>query len=86
MKTQIKRWGNSAAVRIPSGVLNEANLSPDSPVDIQVDGNRIIIEPLAEPDQRMYLPFSEDELISSMDEHIAHADDLAIPSDNELGE
>jgi antitoxin MazE len=46
MTVLIKKWGNSAAVRIPSGVLAEAGLEIDQPVQIRQDRGRIIIEPV----------------------------------------
>ena len=42
----VKKWGNSAAVRIPASVLEAAAVGLDQPVDIREDQGRIIIEPL----------------------------------------
>lgn len=42
----VKKWGNSAAVRIPAAVLAQAGLNIDQPVDIRQERGRIIIEPL----------------------------------------
>jgi antitoxin MazE len=49
MKVQVKKWGNSAAVRIPSAVMEAASLSLDQSVDIREEGGRIIIEPITAP-------------------------------------
>ena len=46
MEGVIKKWGNSAAVRIPAGVLADANIGVDQPVDVREDRGRIVIEPL----------------------------------------
>ncbi len=46
MEAQIKKWGNSAAVRIPATVLAEAKIELDQPVDVREDRGRIVIEPL----------------------------------------
>ena len=46
MQTLIKKWGNSAAVRIPGAVLGAAQAQLDQPVDVRAEGGRIIIEPL----------------------------------------
>src|SRR5262245_17129463 len=43
-----KKWGNSAAVRIPTSVMNEARLSISQAVDIRAERGRIIIEPVQE--------------------------------------
>lgn len=41
----VKKWGNSASVRIPAAVLDAAKFKLDQPVDIREEGGRIIIEP-----------------------------------------
>ncbi len=46
MQGIVKRWGNSAAVRIPTSVLEAAHVRLDQPVDVRVEGCRIVIEPL----------------------------------------
>lgn len=46
MRVTVKKWGNSAAVRIPTAVVKAANLSLDEPVDVREEGGRIVIEPL----------------------------------------
>ena len=49
MKVQVKKWGNSASVRIPASVMAAAALSVDQAVDIREEGGRIIIEPVRAP-------------------------------------
>ena len=46
MKGTVKKWGNSAAIRIPSRVLEAASLSLEAEVQIWEDNGRIIIEPI----------------------------------------
>lgn len=46
MEVLIRKWGNSAAVRIPAAVLAEAGFALDEPVDVREDRGRIVIEPL----------------------------------------
>ena len=46
MRSAVKKWGNSAAVRIPANVLSEAGLTTDQPVEVREEGGRIIIEPV----------------------------------------
>ena len=46
MKAMVKKWGNSAAVRIPSAVLEAAQVQLDQPVDVREEGGRIVIEAL----------------------------------------
>jgi antitoxin MazE len=46
VKVQVKKWGNSAAVRIPASVMAAAALSIDQSVEVREEGGRIIVEPL----------------------------------------
>jgi antitoxin MazE len=45
MAVLVKKWGNSAAVRIPAGVLAEAGMELDQPVEVRQERGRIVIEP-----------------------------------------
>ncbi len=45
MKTIVKKWGNSAAVRIPSHVLEAASLNLEEEVVIREEKGCIVIEP-----------------------------------------
>ena len=46
MQGVVKKWGNSAAVRIPASVLEAAHVHLDQPVDVREEEGRIIIEPI----------------------------------------
>ncbi len=46
MRTMVKKWGNSASVRIPAAVLQAAHLDLDEPVDVREESGRIVIEPV----------------------------------------
>jgi antitoxin MazE len=44
MRVIVKKWGNSAAVRIPRGIMQAACLSLDEAVEIREQGGQIVIE------------------------------------------
>ncbi|HEV2689221.1 MAG TPA: AbrB/MazE/SpoVT family DNA-binding domain-containing protein [Bryobacteraceae bacterium] len=46
MKGTVKKWGNSAAVRIPAAVLEAAHVKLDQVVDVREDAGRIVIAPV----------------------------------------
>jgi antitoxin MazE len=46
MRVIVKKWGNSASIRIPAGIMEAARLSLDDPVDIHEEDGRIVIEPI----------------------------------------
>ena len=45
MRVLVKKWGNSAAVRIPASLMAAANLNLDQAVDVNEENGRIVIEP-----------------------------------------
>ena len=51
MKVTVKKWGNSAAVRIPAAVMQATHLNLDQVVDVREEGGRIVIAPIR---QRVY--------------------------------
>ena len=46
MKSTVKKWGNSAAVRIPASVMQATHLDLDEEVDVREEAGRIVIEPV----------------------------------------
>ncbi|ASG21493.1 AbrB/MazE/SpoVT family DNA-binding domain-containing protein [Nitrospirillum viridazoti] len=50
MRVTIRKWGNSASVRIPVAVMEAVGLEVDATVDIREEGNRIVIEPVRKDD------------------------------------
>lgn len=49
MRVQVKKWSNSASVRIPASVMAAAALKIDQPVEVHEEGGRVIIEPVTAP-------------------------------------
>ena len=49
MQVQFKKWGNSASVRLPSNILQNAGLKLDGTVDVREQDGCIIIEPVRKP-------------------------------------
>jgi antitoxin MazE len=41
----IRKWGNSASVRIPAAILKAVHLDLDEAVDVREESGRIVIEP-----------------------------------------
>jgi antitoxin MazE len=46
MKVIVKKWGNSASVRIPAAIMAAAALSLDQAVDVREEAGRVVIEPI----------------------------------------
>ena len=66
MRVIVKKWGNSAAIRIPAAVMETVGLHLDDAVDVREDGGRIIIEPLCQQ-------FDLDEMLSAITAENVHA-------------
>ena len=69
MRPHVKKWGNSAAVRIPGSVIEAAAMHIDQAVDVREEGGRIIIEPVAIP------VFELQVLLDQMDPKTFHSDE-----------
>lgn len=61
MRLQVKKWGNSASVRIPAAVMAAARLEIDQTVEVREDNGRIVIEPVRAP------VYTLEELLAEMD-------------------
>lgn len=46
MKVVVRKWGNSASVRIPAAVMQAAGLNLDQEVEVREEGGRVILEPV----------------------------------------
>lgn len=79
MHVLVKKWGNSASVRIPAAVMEAAKLSLDQPVDIREEAGRVIIEPIRE------VEFSLDDLLAGItDENLHEEIDFGPPVGKEF--
>jgi antitoxin MazE len=66
MKVVVKKWGNSASVRIPASIMAAAALSLDQAVDVREEAGRIVIEPIREA------AFELDDLVAGITEENRH--------------
>ncbi|MBW1960132.1 MAG: AbrB/MazE/SpoVT family DNA-binding domain-containing protein [Deltaproteobacteria bacterium] len=79
MRTKIKKWGNSLALRIPKSFALNANLRQDELVDISIDKERIIITPIGKKE------YSLDELLAGVSEENLHGEfDTGLPVGKEI--
>lgn len=60
MRVTVKKWGNSASVRIPAAIMDAAKVRLDQAVDIREERGRIVIEPVRTP------AFDLDDLIAGI--------------------
>lgn len=84
MQTQIRQIGNSLGSIIPAAFIRQLGLAEGTQIDIKAEGNKIIIEAFKPTIKRF--PFTENELLNGLNAYSAHADELAIISEEEVGE
>lgn len=46
MRAVVKKWGNSASVRIPASIMAAAGLRLDQAVEVREENGRVVIEPI----------------------------------------
>lgn len=66
MRTQVQKWGNSLALRIPKSVAADANLQAGSDVELSVKKGRLVIAPLSQP------AYSLDDLLAQVNQRNLH--------------
>ena len=86
MQTQIKLWGNSVAIRVTAKMLAQLNLEVSSVVNIEVIDGSLVITSAKTSQTGHGLPFTETDLLSGLNPHLAHADSLALPKESETGD
>ncbi len=68
MRVTVKKWGNSASVRIPAAIMEAANLRLDDVVDVREDAGRIVIDPVRPHD------YDLDDLVARITPQNVHAE------------
>lgn len=72
MQTQIQKWGNSLAVRIPKTMAEEAKIIMGSVVEVKVESGNIVIV----PSKRKYL--LEDLLLNITEDNLHEEIDTGV--------
>jgi len=68
MRTQVQKWGNSLALRIPKSFAAESNIQAGSEVDLSVAKGRLIVAPLSEK------KYSLEELLAGITKRNMHGE------------
>jgi antitoxin MazE len=79
MRAVVKKWGNSASVRIPKHILKSVRLCMDDAVELREESGRIVIEPLQRKE------FALAELLGEITKKNVHREvDFGEPVGNEV--
>ncbi|MDP6630794.1 MAG: AbrB/MazE/SpoVT family DNA-binding domain-containing protein [Kiritimatiellia bacterium] len=68
MQTEIQKWGNSLAVRIPKAFVREAHVAYGTTVDLSVDDGKIVIDPHTDVEYQL------DDLLKGVTKQNRHAE------------
>ena len=68
MRATVRKWGNSAAVRLPAAVMEAARLELDATVEIREEDGRVVIEPVRDADRSLA------DLVAGMTEDNLHGE------------
>jgi antitoxin MazE len=78
MRTQIQKWGNSLALRIPKSFATESHIEAGSVVDLSITEGKLIVIPVSEP------TYTLDELLAGVTKDNLHAEvDTGSPTGKE---
>ncbi len=68
MEARVQKWGNSLAIRIPKLFAAEAGLQQNSPIEVLLEGKRLMVVPIAKPTVTL------EQLLAGVTERNLHAE------------
>jgi antitoxin MazE len=86
VESEIKKWGNSLALRVTGIMADLPNFRDGTKVIVEVSEEGIMVKPVRSPRRKPHLPYSEKELLADLSPESAHADELANPLAKEMGD
>lgn len=78
VEAEIKRWGNSLAIRITGTMASIPKLREGSKVSVDISEKGLLIKPQSRKSRNIKFPYSEKKLLAGMTPKKAHADELAL--------
>ena len=69
MRTIVRTWGNSLAIRLPRALAEEVDIAADTPVDISVEDGSLVLTPVEGRKKRL------NKLVSMMTADSLHSED-----------
>jgi antitoxin MazE len=79
MQTQIRKWGNSLALRIPKSLAGQSGLKQGSEVEVTIEDGRLIVKPISSWQVELQ------ELVDRIDPDSLHGEiDFGPPVGNEV--
>ena len=85
IETQLKKWGNSLALRVTGVMAELPEFHDGSNVTVEVTEEGFTVRS-AKEDPRYLLPYTEEEMLADMSLDNSHSDELATLSEMEYGD
>ena len=85
VETEIKKWGNSLALRVTGIMAEMPRFEAGTKVTVHVSSEGLIVKPAVGKLGTFRFPYSESDLLAGMTSKSAHAEALANPTADELG-
>ena len=87
VESEIKKWGNSLALRVTGIMAELPNFKDGTRVIVEVSEEGIMVKPIpTQVNERPFLPYSEESLLEGLSPEKSHSDAVAIPNERELGD
>jgi len=77
LQTNIRKWGNGLAVRIPKQIADELGVDEDAPIELTVEGGQIILRPL------LKVSYDLNDLVAGITEDNLHGETQTGPPQGE---
>jgi len=85
VESEIKKWGNSLALRVTGIMADLPNSRDGTKVIVEVSEEGIMVKPAPRRRGGLRLPYTKEELLADLCPETVHADELAISLVTELG-
>lgn len=85
VETEIKRWGNSLALRVTGAMAELPHLEAGTRVTVDVSSEGLVVRPAVGTVGTFRFPYDETALLEGITPDRAHVDEIASPTDDELG-
>ncbi|WP_252178999.1 hypothetical protein [Endozoicomonas sp. 4G] len=85
IEAEIKKWGNSLALRLSGAMAEVPDFSVGTKVCVSISKDGLVIKKAVKESKKLNLPYSEKSLLRGLNPETVHADELAILSEAESG-
>lgn len=81
--SKIQKWGNGLALRVSGRMRDIPHLEEGTEVDVEIFEEGFIVKK-SSPKKIHLFPYSESQLVDSLDQNTSHSDLLTNPLSNEI--